>query len=382
MKKFLLINNIPTPYREFMFRRMGEIGAEHGVELTVAYQARKEARRNWDPTRFEMAYKHFFSETSAGEPREHFTYKTFNRDIVRAVRSGAYDYVMYAPLMSITGWAISLTAPKRLTRVMWSESNLLSTAHMGGLAKLVKRVLLSNFDKLALPGENALRYLCAIDPKLADLPRLYLPNVVDTSLFVRRVHELRRQRETLRRDLGVDPAARLIFGIGQMVERKGFHRLLEALPEVDGPSHVVLLGDGPMLDQMRDRCDALGIADRVSLPGFKAEQDTLAYYAAADWFIHTATSDPSPLVSIESVSAGLPVAISQQTGNAPEAVAQGVNGYTFDVKDRADLVAVLRKMVDTTPERLAAMGAESTRIAAERFDPDAVLHRFFKEMLA
>lgn len=41
MKELLIINNIPTPYRTFMFNRMAEVGQSCDFEVEVAYQAHR-----------------------------------------------------------------------------------------------------------------------------------------------------------------------------------------------------------------------------------------------------------------------------------------------------------------------------------------------------
>ena len=377
MKKMLLINNIPTPYREFMFRKMYEIGLEYDIEMTIAFQARKEKRRDWDPAQFSFPYKHFFSQKLSGRLHQYFSYKIINRDIILAICSKQYDAVIYAPFMSLSGWLIALTAPRHITKILWSESNLLSASRAGVISRLIKRSLLSRFDKMALPGERAKEYVESIRPRLSDIPILHLPNLVDHSLFVQGVSRLRGRRDQLRNELGIPEGMVVFLCVGQLIEKKGYHLLLESIKRVQGPYQVIILGNGPLDAQWKARTQSLGIDEHVVWGGFQSEQEMLRYYAASDFFLHTAIYDPSPLVTIEAISAGLPVLVSRQTGNAPETVRHGVNGYTFDIYNPDEVASSIQQAIGLSVREREAMGVSSRKIAKDNFDPDTVIRQFF-----
>ncbi len=383
MKRLLIINNVPTPYRAFMFAKLHEHGAACGVDVSVAFQARRDRWQVAKPEDIEMNFPHGISRglwRHSAPGGDLFTYTTLNPDILRDVSSGRFDYVLMSALQSVTGWLASLSPSGRTLKLLWSESNLLSTTHRNWLARRFKALLVSRYPALACPGRRAIEYVCDLAPQMASRPVLYLPNVVDTTLFKQRIAQLRGQREAIRSELGVSDDCLMVLGIGRHAASKGFAGLIEAAAHVQGRYRLMLVGDGPLHQDWIARVGQLGVADRVVLPGTFPPQQLVRLMAAADFFVHPALSDPSPLVCVEACYAGLPVAISEQTGNAPETVVDGVNGFSFDSYDPAAVVDALRRIVATTPEQRRRMSAASVTLADQHFDPDTVCRRFFADL--
>jgi len=359
-----------------MFRRFHELAGEFDFESTVAFQARREERRAWNPDEMDLDFPHFFS-TVGGRPREFFTYKTINRDIVRRVRSGEFDFVLMSAFMSVSSWLTSLLPARGTVKVLWSESNLLSTRHMGGLSRAFKSRLLRPYSINAVPGERALEYLRAIDPAAADKPMIQLPNIVDSRIFIERTARYRKDRAAIREELGVGTDEILIFGIGMMFEKKGFDLAIDAAKQIDGKYKMIFLGDGPRREDWLERIDAHGLSDRIKLPGQAAPEDVARHFAAADWFFHPARFDPSPLVVIEATTAGMPLAISRQAGNSPEALDGGKSGVELDASGVDEMAAGIRQMLAVTNEQRIAMGEHAAEVAQRIFDPDTVVRNFY-----
>ncbi|MBT7171095.1 MAG: glycosyltransferase [Phycisphaerales bacterium] len=193
--------------------------------------------------------------------------------------------------------------------------------------------------------------------------------------------ELRTRREEIRQELGLVPGTPALFAIGRLVELKGFDQLIRAMAKLERPARLYLAGDGPQEEQLRSLIAELSLEDRVVLLGEQTPEQVQQWLAAADWFVHPARRDCSPLVTVEAANAGVPMILSTQTGNTPEAVEEGVNGFTFDVDDLDSLVGALNEALSLPQDRVDEMGQESLRIAEEKFDPDTVVHDFFKTLL-
>lgn len=384
MKRLLVINNVPSHYRAFMFKKMSELGQRYGIEVTVAFQAEREPHRSWNPDRLDLRFRHFVStgiNPWSRRRKRYFTVRTFNTDILWGALVGGFDWVLMAPFMSVGTWVIAIVPLGRTRKLLWSESNLVSARRSGGLARWFKRLLQKPFAVIVCPGQRALEYVLDLSPELSSKPVFWLPNIVDTTLYGARVREERTGRDAIRAELGVTPDETLILGVGQMIERKGFHLLIDAVGQVGGRYKVMLVGDGPLRKAWSERVAAVGAGDHVRLRGEADPVEVARYLAAADWFVHTALQDPSPLAVVEAAVAGLPLAVSVQTGNGPEAVLEGENGFTFDPTDRKELIGAVRRMVTTPPEERFWMGRRSAEIARERFDPDVVINSFFQKLL-
>jgi asparagine synthase (glutamine-hydrolysing) len=135
--------------------------------------------------------------------------------------------------------------------------------------------------------------------------------------------------------------------------------IAKARPEV----HFLVAGYGKLQDQMMHRIDALGLRDRVVLPG--AVTDPRLIYAALDVILLTSLTEGLPNVLIEAQAAGRPV-VAADVGGVSEAVAVGRTG---------------RVVRGRSPQRLAAavldvLGDASWAARARTEGPAFVANRF------
>lgn len=377
MKKLLIINNVPTPYREFMFSKMYEIGREYGIDITVAFQAKEEHGRPWKAEDFFYSFPHYFSN---GFWKKKFSYGILNLDILKDIASGAYQWALFSPFMSITNW-IAAFLPTQSRKILWSESNLQSTRHIDPVSKFLKSQAIRRFDAIACPGIRAVEYLSFPCPSAETMPRLRLPNIVDTDKFLKKVTAFRPQRSLLRGQLDIPDETICIFAIGRFIEIKNFKPVLKLLKNIEGNYIFCLAGDGPEKANYQALIEENSLQHRVRLLGQIAEDQVIQWLAVADWFFHPARKDPSPLVVIEAMNAGLPMAVSLQTGNCPEAVEDGYNGFVFDANDECQIIETLRKMIslpDIEREKMGLMSAQKAKIL---FDPISVLKEFYNKIL-
>ena len=186
-------------------------------------------------------------------------------------------------------------------------------------------------------------------------------------------------RSDWRERLGIPADAPLVLSVGRMATKKGFHVLMEALPEVLATgAHVVLAGGGDLLPDFQRQ--AAGFQGRLHLPG-PVLRDTLPdLYRAADLFVLPAVHDSQgnvdglPNVILEAMASGLPVVASGISG-IPLAVEHGLTGLLVPEKDPAALSAALRKLLENLP-LARGMGEQGRRKAEAELTWDAVAARY------
>jgi glycosyltransferase involved in cell wall biosynthesis len=195
------------------------------------------------------------------------------------------------------------------------------------------------------------------------------------------------RRAIWRTRLGVPEGAPLILGVGRMATKKGFHVLLEALPELlaaHPEAHVVLAGGGDLLDRFTALAKSPELAGRLHLPG-SVLRDTLPdLYRAADIFVLPAVHDAKgnvdglPNVILEAMASGLPVVASGISG-IPLAVEDGRTGLLVPEKEPQALLAALRRLVsglEGAPGEAREMGERGRRKAVAELTWDAVAARY------
>ncbi|GAB3379644.1 glycosyltransferase family 4 protein [Azotobacter armeniacus] len=122
------------------------------------------------------------------------------------------------------------------------------------------------------------------------------------------------------------PAAPLIGFIGRLSEEKGpdlFVELAIALCRRDPRLHAVLLGEGPQRDALQQSIDTAGLRERIALPGYRT--DLPAWLRALDVLVISSRSEGTPMVLLEAMQAGVPVA-AFAVGGIPDVLDHEVSG--------------------------------------------------------
>ncbi|MCR6629304.1 MAG: glycosyltransferase family 1 protein [Magnetospirillum sp.] len=115
---------------------------------------------------------------------------------------------------------------------------------------------------------------------------------VDTELF--------HPRPELKGDAG--PFAGLPHPVFLYVGRVAVEKNIQAFLDLDLPGSKVVVGDGPLLDELRRR------HPEATFTGAKFGEDLAVHYAAADVFVFPSRTDTFGLVLLEALASGLPVA--------------------------------------------------------------------------
>jgi glycogen(starch) synthase len=154
---------------------------------------------------------------------------------------------------------------------------------------------------------------------------------------------------------------RLLFA-GRLVDLKGAHTAVEAMPLLDPASlgvqtvRLTLLGDtqdAAYLKQLTDAVARSGCADRITFESPVPEAELPALFDAYDIYIFPSLYEPFSLTLIHALALGIPTVASRAGGN-PEIVRDGQTGLLFDKGDPASLAAA-----GTLRARLAQAGRQA-----------------------
>lgn len=150
---------------------------------------------------------------------------------------------------------------------------------------------------------------------------------------------------------------RLVF-VGQLIPRKGWSVLFEALRDLwaEFPDLTLdVLGAGPDEDQMRQYCGAVSGA-RVTFVGPLESSLVSPFLAARDLLVLPSFFDGWGLVVNEALMAGVPAVVSTACG-AASLIENGVNGYTVSPGSPSELRRVLREFLSLGPSARRQLSA-------------------------
>lgn len=201
-----------------------------------------------------------------------------------------------------------------------------------------------------------------------------VPNGVDLEKF----HRI--GRDQARRDLGIPQQAPVLVSVGGLTERKGFHRVIELLPELRArfPELVYLVVGGASPEgDWRSRLEALaadlGVDGAVRFLGALPPEELKVPLSAADVFVLSTRNEGWANVFLEAMACGLPVVTTDVGGNR-EVVANRNVGTIVPFGDPAALKEALESALSYEWDHdaivaYAEQNAWDTRIPAlrERF---------------
>jgi phosphatidyl-myo-inositol dimannoside synthase len=144
-----------------------------------------------------------------------------------------------------------------------------------------------------------------------------------------------------------------VLGVGRLIERKGFDRLIEAFARVasDFPAHrLCIAGTGAEEAKLRAMAERLGVGERVELPGAVSDAELLSLYRRCTLFAMPNRTLPDGdtegfgLIFLEANACGKPV-IGGRAGGAVDAVVDGETGLLVNGDDSAAIADALRRLL-------------------------------------
>jgi glycosyltransferase involved in cell wall biosynthesis len=113
-------------------------------------------------------------------------------------------------------------------------------------------------------------------------------------------------RDTARRALGVDGAARLAGWVGRLSVEKGADLFVDAFAKLAmSDAEAVLIGDGAERARVEAHAAAAGVAARVRFVGQRSRAAQLL--TAFDVLVLSSRTEGTPMVLLEAMAAGVPV---------------------------------------------------------------------------
>lgn len=176
-------------------------------------------------------------------------------------------------------------------------------------------------------------------------------------------------RTSKRREIGA-AADQFVFAlIGHCDRNKGFDLAIHALADVDRRGRLLIVGDGPGLEELRQLAEAEGVADRVVFAG--AQREMGPWYAAADGVLSTSFYDTFPNVVLEGMAHGLPALVPEHDpprvySGMAEVVRENGCGLLYRRSDSAALAIALNRLIRDR-DLAVDLGNRGQQAAARRY---------------
>jgi len=358
------------PYHHARLRAAGKLGEVIGLELSSRHDA-----TYWDYVEGADGFRRvtlFDNEDVSNVPP-----KQVLKSVFRSLDSIKPDVVaipgwVHKGSLSCLLWCLHNGVPA----IMMSASHACSKPRVGW-REAVKRRIVRHCASGLVGGTLHKNYLASLG---IPQDRIFFGyDVVDNHHFVAGADAARQHAEEHRVRLGLKD--RFFLASNRFLEKKNLDRLLRAYAKYRSKAgsaawNLLMLGDGPLMNSVRQVAEELDLLPSVTFAGFKQYDELPIYYALAEVFVHASTYEEWGLVINEALASGIPVIVSDRCGCVHDLVEAGKNGFVFDPYDTDSITqSMLRISADSCD--LQRMGVEGRRIIA-KWNPDTFAANIFK----
>lgn len=168
-------------------------------------------------------------------------------------------------------------------------------------------------------------------------------------------------RAALRHEWGIPRNRTVLLFVGKLTPRKHPEAMLHLAAECGENVHVVLVGSGPLDQQLRGEAERAGLSN-VSFLGFINQSRIAEVYSLADVFVMPSEDEPWGLVLNEAMAAGVAPVVCSDVGATADLIQEGESGFTFPTGDWKAMTTSVCRLVSDTRAR-AAMGAAARAIS-------------------
>jgi L-malate glycosyltransferase len=172
------------------------------------------------------------------------------------------------------------------------------------------------------------------------------------------------QRESARRELGLESSQINIASVGALELRKGHRHLLDALGELQKQQTSIvccIAGDGSQRAALEHQARRLGLKQTVRFLGSIGDPRTLFW--ASDIFVQPSVMEGLGVALLEAMACGLP-AIASRAGGMVDVIDDRHDGLLVAAADSGALTRAIEELVNS-PALRSSVGAQA-RIKAEQ----------------
>jgi glycosyltransferase involved in cell wall biosynthesis len=194
-----------------------------------------------------------------------------------------------------------------------------------------------------------------------------IPNAVDVANLYDAVRLVREG------DVPTATTGPMIVAMGRLTRQKGFDILLDAFAGIAAKdARLTILGEGDDRIALETRARELGIAERVSLPGFVG--DIAPWLAHADLFVLSSRWEGFGHVIVEAMAAGLPVIATDCPYGPGEILCDGETGLLVPPENPHALGAAINRVLSDS--ELGAKLRKNAATASARYALSEIAERY------
>jgi glycosyltransferase involved in cell wall biosynthesis len=238
--------------------------------------------------------------------------------------------------------------------VIYTEHNKQERYHM---ATRLLNTLTFNWQTsaVAVSADVAVSIKKNINPSV---PVIEILNGVNTDFFQRDISAGKQ----LRGQMGIPHNAVVVGTLAVFRFQKRLTEWLDVFKEASEKHpnlYGLMVGDGPLKDELVQRRKTLGLEDRVIMPGLQTE--VKPWYSVMDVFMMTSVFEGLPIALLEAMSMECAI-VTTDAGGVKQVIRHGVDGILVNVDQWSGLPMKLDELINDERKRIAFGVAARSRV--------------------
>lgn len=343
--RVLYLTNLPAPYTvDFL----NELGKE--CELTVIYERHSASDRNelWKSDT-KPSY-----ETIYLRGKEIGTENSFCPEIKKYLKKD-YDKIIIGMYSTYTAmYAIRYLIKKKKPYYISTDGGFVSSEN--GLKRKLKTYLMSHACGWFSPGKNTDEYLIYYGANKEKIYRYPFSSLSKEDILTEVPSE--EEKIKIRREHEISTDKKIIIGVGQFIERKGWDILVDAInkaPELLDTEFLIIGGNEDRFRKLIGK----EYPSNIRIFSFMSREELFKLYRASDIFVLPTREDIWGLVVNEAMACGLPVITTLRCNAGIEMVNDNANGYLVPIEDSDKLSVALVKIIDKDTKLMGRASLET-----------------------
>ena len=251
-------------------------------------------------------------------------------------------------------------------------------SHVHGLSRtrsLTRRVanwaILKSVQRIIAVSESVRRDVMKTNWQIESSKVVTVKNCIDLQM----IDNIKVSRKEARLRLGL-PEDAIVFGtVGRLALTKGQSYLIEAFARVREylpASRLVIMGQGPLLQELQKRAKDLGVLPLILFTGYR--NDVFELLKGFDIFVLPSLAEGLSIALLEAMAMRLPV-IASHVGGIPEVFGDCKCGRLVQPKDSLALAAAMVEIGSADREVKEQLGEQGRRRVEEEFTTDVMIRQ-------
>ena len=153
---------------------------------------------------------------------------------------------------------------------------------------------------------------------------------IETSKFYKENFN-QKDINSLKKKLGIKKKDFVVMTVSRLAKEKSVDRIInnhKELVKKYSNMKLLIVGDGPDIDKLKDEAKSLGVSDSVIFTGKVPLSDIPIYYQLGNVFVTASKSETQGLTVVEAISSSLPV-VAAKDDSFVNSVIEDFNGFVF-----------------------------------------------------